>query len=375
MKVIVLGAGLVGGPMAADLSKEKKYNVTIADKNNEALKQFAAVGINTLQADLADKEGLKKILNDFDLVISAMPGFMGFETLKTIIESKKNVVDIAFFPEDPFLLNDLAIKNGVTAIVDCGVAPGMSNILTAFAEDQMDEVDTAITYVGGLPQMREWPYEYKAVFSPVDVIEEYVRPARFIENGKEVIYPALSGIELINIPGLGTLESFNTDGVRSLAKTIKAKNIREKTLRYPGYAEKMLLLRETGFFNNEEIEIKGVKIRPVDFTAKLLFPKWKLNKGDEDLTVMQVSVKGLKNGKPIEYVYDLLDKYDPETGVHSMARTTGYTATGALGLLAENLFSQKGVIVPEYIGRKKECVDFLLNHLKKRNIHYSCKIN
>jgi saccharopine dehydrogenase-like NADP-dependent oxidoreductase len=265
----------------------------------------------------------------------------------------------------------LAKGKNVTAVMDCGVAPGMCNILIGYADHQLDETENIVYYVGGLPVIREWPYEYKAVFSPVDVIEEYMRPARYIENRKMITKPALSDPERMNFPGIGTLEAFNTDGLRSLALTINAPNMKEKTLRYPGHIEKMAVLRETGFFSQDPIELDGNKIRPIDFTAKLLFPKWKLNEGEADFTVMKVIVEGRKNGKQLRYTYDLFDRYDPVTKIHSMARTTGYTATVALRMIAEGVYTRKGISVPEFIGKQHECVMYMLKGLKDRGVIYT----
>jgi saccharopine dehydrogenase-like NADP-dependent oxidoreductase len=379
MKVIVLGAGLVGAPMAMDLALEPGFEVAVADVNRESLLRLSArhqilnpaKSIKTIEADLQNPANVSRLVSDYDLVINAVPGFMGFQTLKAIIESGKNVVDIAFFIEDPFELDELARKNNVTAIMDMGVAPGMCNVLIGYADHLLDQTDNVLYMVGGLPEIREWPYEYKAVFSPSDVIEEYTRPARYIENGNLIVKPALSDPELINFPGIGTLEAFNTDGLRSLANTVKCANMKEKTLRYPGHIEKMRVLRETGFFSQEEIEIHGTRIKPMDLTAKLLFPKWKLQEGEVDITVMKVVVEGRKNNKRVTYTWDLFDKYDPATRVHSMARTTGYTATVALRMVASGLYNHKGISVPEYIGKQPECVKFLLDGLKKRGVNYT----
>lgn len=371
MKIIVLGAGLVGGPMAADLAADPLFEVTAVDVSAEALARLAKIrGVRTLRTDLARPEDVRGLVAGFDLVLSAVPGFMGFRTLRAVLEAGKCVVDIAFFPEDPFALDSLAKAQGVTALVDCGVAPGMSNVLTGYSQQRLDEVRSVLIYVGGLPEVREWPYDYKAVFSPVDVIEEYIRPARYVQNGALVVRPALSDAELIYFPGLGTLEAFNTDGLRTLIGTIGAPDMKEKTLRYPGHIEKMAVLRETGFFSQDEIEVGGVRIRPLDVTAKLLFPKWKMGPADRDVTVMKIVVEGRKDGQDRRYTYDLLDRFDETSGVHSMARTTGYTATVAARMLARGLYADKGVFAPESVGRRPKCVEFLLAGLKERGIVY-----
>jgi len=293
---------------------------------------------------------------------------MGYKTLETIINSGKDVVDITFSSEDPFHLDKLAKKKNVTAIVDCGVAPGLSNIIIGYVNSKLDKIHSIKIYVGGLPRVRELPYEYKAVFSPIDVIEEYTRPARLIENGKVVARPALSEPELINFPDIGILEAFNSDGLRTLLFTIKAKEMKEKTLRYPGHIDKILLLKKTGFFNKDFIKVKNVKIRPIDLTTKLLFPLWELKDNDRDFTVMKIIVEGVKSNQNLRYIFDLIDYYDEVTKVHSMARTTGYTATMTVRMLANGLFNKKGICPPEFIGDKSDCFEFILKGLEERNI-------
>ncbi len=371
MKIAVLGAGLVGSAMAVDLAKDDTFQIWVGDRDSAASQRLQKkAAVRTQTADLSDTAAVRKLIQPCDLVINAMPGFLGFQTLKTIIEAGKNVVDIAFFPEDPFQLDALAKEKGVTAIVDCGVAPGMSHVLSAYAASQMDEVEEVLIYVGGLPVERQWPYQYKAVFSPIDVIEEYTRPARLKEHGQIVVKPALSEREYLNFPGIGTLEAFNSDGLRTLLETIPAHTMKEKTLRYPGHCELMEVFRETGFFDQTELNINGVAIRPIDLTAKLLFDKWKLNPGEEDITVMKIQATGKKDGKRLQISYDLYDRYDRATGVHSMARTTGYTATVVARMLLEGKFDQKGVSAPEAIGQKPACVHYLLEGLKERGVVY-----
>ncbi len=375
MKVVVLGTGLVGAPMAKDLAKDSSFEVMAVDINPEALSRLSQDSeIRTIKIDLSNLENVKRIVKENDLVVNALPGSLGYQTLRAIIEEGKDVVDISFFPEEPFTLDSLAREKGVTAVVDCGVAPGLSHILVGYASRKLDEIDTVKIYVGGLPEVREWPYEYKAGFSPADVIEEYIRPARYIENGKLKEKPALSEVEYINFPQVGTLEAVMTDGLRTLLRTIQAKNAAEKTLRYPGHSEKMKMLRETGFFSKQLVAINGIKVRPLDLTATLLFPKWKLGESDRDFTVMRVIVEGKGERKGLRFEYELFDRYDDVTRTHSMARTTGYTATICLRMIAQRIFSRKGICPPELIGEEEGCVKFLLEELRKRGIFLEEKV-
>ena len=368
-KIIVLGTGMVGSAMAIDLCKD--YEVTCADINKDALNKIAAQHlIATIVADLSKASVIKEIIAPFDLVIGAVPGFMGFQTLKTVLENGKNSVDISFFEEDPFLLNELAKKNNLTAVVDCGVAPGMGNIILGHHNSKA-KIESFECLVGGLPMVRTWPYEYKAPFSPVDVIEEYIRPARYIENGKMIVRPALSDPEYINFEQVGTLEAFNTDGLRSLAKTMQIKNMKERTLRFPGHIAYMRVLRETGFFDKTPIAINGTEIRPIDFTSRLLFPKWKLQEGEEEFTIMEIIIEEEEGNK---YTYKLYDTYNKATQTSSMARTTGYTCTAVARLIIENKFTQKGICPPEYIGANETCFIEVMSYLKSRNVIYKKEV-
>ncbi len=367
-KIIVLGAGMVGRAMALDLAK--KHEVTSADKSKEALASLGNKKINTIEADLSDTKKLKGIIKDFDLVVSAVPGFLGFQTLTTIITSGKNFVDISFLPEDLLQLNDLAKKHKVTGIADMGVAPGMPNLIAGYHHARMKITDFEYM-VGGLPEARTFPFEYKAPFSPVDVIEEYTRPARYVENGHMITKPAMSDPELLNFDEIGTLEAFNTDGLRSLIFTLNdVLNMKEKTLRYPGHIRLIKAFMEAGFFGNEKISVKGREIIPFDFTTTLLFKKWKLHPDEHEFTVMRVKVKGKEKGKAKEYVYDLFDKYDDNTKISSMARTTGFTGTAGAELIMQGLFAEKGIFPPELVGKHENCFQFVMNYLKERKVIY-----
>jgi len=370
-KIIVLGAGMVGRAMANDLAKN--HQVTSADLHLKALKKIKSKSSNitTTQIDVTNKSELIKIIKGFDLVICAVPGFLGYQTLKTIIEGKKDVVDISFFPENALELNDLATQNNVCAIVDCGVAPGMGNIILGYHNEQIKVTDFQCL-VGGLPKTKKWPFNYKAPFSPIDVIEEYTRPARYIENNKLVTRDALSDVEMANFEKVGTLESFNSDGLRSLIFTMPhIPNMKEKTLRYPGHIEYIQVLKKSGFFDTKKIKVNGVEISPIEFTNKILFKEWFLEDDEEEITIMKITIKGInEHGEEKEIVYELYDEFCRDTQTSSMARTTGYTATAAANLIIKKLFNEKGVFPPELVGKHESCYKFVLTYLEDRKVIY-----
>jgi|TARA_B110000881_G_scaffold214836_1_gene227907 saccharopine dehydrogenase-like NADP-dependent oxidoreductase len=361
-KIVVLGAGLVGGVMAQDLAKD--HQVTTIDISQDNLDKLDS-NISKICADISDTSILHKYIKDCDLVIGAVPGFMGYKMMKDVISAGKNIVDISFYPEDPFGLDELAKENNVIAVMDCGVAPGMGNIIFGYHNNTM-QISNYECLVGGLPVKREWPYEYQAVFSPIDVIEEYIRPARFVQNKQLIIKEALSETELIEFEEIGTLESWNSDGLRSLIKTMPhVPNMIEKTLRYPGCVEYLKVLRSSGFFSYDKININGVDIRPIDVTSKLLFPKWEMKEGDQDFTVMRIIMKGKEDGEEVSYRYDLLDRYENNT--ISMARTTGFTCTAVANLVLDKKYTRIGISPPEYLGENFENVR---EYLKQRNVIY-----
>jgi saccharopine dehydrogenase-like NADP-dependent oxidoreductase len=351
-----------------DLSKD--YTVTAVDIDKNRLDLLSTLhGIETLEKDLANQATVKELVGGFDLAIGAMPGFMGFECLKTVISSGVDMVDTSFFGEDPFTLDDLAREHDVTAVVDCGVAPGMSNMILGF-HDQRMEVTFYECLVGGLPVKRTWPYQYKAPFSPMDVLEEYIRPAKFVERGEVVTKPALSDPEYVEFDPLGTLESFNTDGLRTLLKTMKVPYMKEKTLRYAGHIEYIRVLRETGLFSKDPLLVRGHEVRPIDLLAKLLFPKWQLDEHEPEITVMRIVLRGVEDGVNKEYTYRLFDHYDTETHTSSMARTTGFTCTATARLILEGLYNEKGIIPPEFIGAREACFKQIMESLEVHGVHY-----
>ena len=366
MKIAVLGAGMIGRAIALDLAND--HTVTSFDLNAQNLEEVKKrnSSIQIAAADLFQFAEYENWFSPFDIVVTAVPGFMGYKTLEAVINAGKNVVDISFFSEDALQLNERTKEKGVTAITDCGVAPGISNFIIGRYNEEMT-IDSFECYVGGLPQHPKPPFNYKAPFSPVDVIQEYIRPARLVENGVVVIKPALSERELMHFDEVGELEAFNTDGLRSLLFTMSHIPVmKEKTLRYPGHIDLIIALKQAGFFDTTSLRIKEVDISPLEFTSTLLVNEWKLGAEEEEFTVMKVIVKG--ENKTIEY--NLLDRYDIASKTSSMARTTGYTCTAAVNLIAKKLFSEKGIFPPELVGKNKKCFDFVMHYLEQRKVNW-----
>ncbi len=351
-KIIVLGGGRIGRVIALNLSED--YAVFLADlhkpDNLPAEIKFKAL-------DVTDTNALQKMVSAFDLVVGALPSVLGFKALKAVLETGQSMVDISFFTEDPLALDALAKKHRATAIVDIGLAPGLTNLFAGHFVATYDRVDELVCLVGGLPVERNLPFEYKAPFAPLDVIEEYIRPARMKRNGQDLVLPPLTEIETLHVPGIGDLEAFNTDGLRTLLNTVEIPTMAEKTIRYPGHAKFISQLKIAGFFDEAHR----------DDTAKLLQKQWQFKPGEEDLTVLEIRVNGLRNAQRTSEVYRLVDRYDCQNNISSMARTTGYTCAAAARLLLDNEFNS-GVLAPEYLGQDIHYFDFILANLTKRDI-------
>jgi saccharopine dehydrogenase-like NADP-dependent oxidoreductase len=366
---VVLGGGRVGSAIVRDLAAEDDFDVLVVDLDPVTVERMTEFGADGVVADLSKAETVSKAVKDADLVVGAVPGFMGYRTVERVLQEGRPIVDISFFPEDAFGLEKLAKDAGVPCLFDCGVAPGLTNMVLGRMEEHLDETHSFQALVGGLPVERTWPWEYKAPFSPGDVIAEYVRPARMRRDGVEVTRPALSDVELVTFPGLGSLEAFHTDGLRSLLTTSKTPNMVEKTMRYPGHAVRMRILREAGFFSTDEIQAASGLVVPRDVTEALLFNAWKFDDGEPDLTVLRITVEGTKDGKRLRHTYNLLDYYNPDTETMSMARTTGYTCTAMANIVARGLWTEPGLAAPEMVGRNADCFDAVISHLEARGVH------
>jgi len=369
MKAIVLGGGFMGGVIAKDLARDKEWRVTVADISKKRLNKLAdEAKISGVVADLSDSDVIRNLVADQDIVIGAMPGSLQSNILHSVIKARKNIVDVSSMHNDYFALDELAKENRVTAVITMGMAPGISNMIVGYVDSLLDETESVLILVGGIPVIREWPFEYKLAWSAIASIRQYLRPAKLQEYGEIVEKPALSEVELVDLPGIGTLESFNTDGLGSLIHTIKAPFIKEKTLRYPGFVEKMRMFRETGFFSDEPIELEGVGVKPIDFTARLLSSKWELKEGERELSVMRVVVQGKKDQQRLQYTYDSLVYFDDETKTTSQGRMTGFSCAIVARLVAQGEYTCKGVCPPEFLGREQKVYRRVIKGLEEKGV-------
>lgn len=372
--------------MAADLLASRGWAVTLVDARSEALDRAAQRcrratrrAPHTLVADCSSPREIARLAAEHDVVLGALASHLGFAALRAVIEARRPYADIAFMAEDALELSSLAKRRGATAVVDCGVAPGMSNLLAGVAAATLDPCERLDIMVGGLPVERRLPFQYKAAFAPADVIEEYTRPSRLVEHGRVVVREALSEPELVDLPHVGTVEAFNTDGLRSLVRTLRVPSMRERTLRWPGHVDLMRGFRAAGFFSTEPVRVGASMIVPREVTAALLFPKWSYDDDETDLTVMRVvgegRVRGAGRDRPrCRLTWDLFDLRDAVTGFTSMARTTAFPCTIVARLLASGRLRRPGVVPPELLAETPGIADAMLRGLARRGVRYASAV-
>lgn len=369
-KILVVGCGLVGRTVALDLATD--FHVIVLDPFQTALDGLGDnSNIEKICASVTDTETLTKLIENVDVVCGLTPQPFLKQLHTQVINMGKNYASPSGYRLSEGL-DELAKERNCTGVCDFGIAPGMSNYLLAKGASMLEELDFGCIYVTGIPDKLDPPFNYRIVFCLEDTMREYCRPARYIENGKIAVAEALSGLENVYIPEVGTLEAFFTDGLCSAADKVKGKFVAEKTMRWPGYVETINVLKAAGCFNTEPINVKGVMVSPFDVTAELLRPIWKLRpeNGDRDMTIMRIVTKGPQNGKYVTYTWDMIDKFDETTWSHSMGRTTAFPCAAVARALANNLITQKGFLTPEDLVVDKEFDSFLMAELKARGMNF-----
>jgi len=372
MRVLVVGCGNIGSAAADDLAKNTSHEVTVAD-NDRTRAKIVAENIGTdntswIQLDVANHDQLIQTLRSFDLVMGFLPGKLGNRFIEACIDAEKDLVDVSYMAENPLALNERAKKAGVAIVPDCGLAPGISNVLVGHATKQMNKTNAIPLMVGGLPEKPVPPVGYTITWSPESLVDEYTRKAGIVKEGVKKEVEALSGLEEIEIPKVGKLEAFYTDGLRTLLYTITGvDDMWEKTLRYPGHVEKIKTLKTLGLFDEKQVDVGGLKVAPRKLTAKLLGQKLRMPKV-KDIVVLEVNVQGIKNGRKTVLSYHILDYFDRKRGITAMARTTAYPASIIAQLMLKKSIRETGIVAPERIGMKEELFDTFINELGKRGI-------
>jgi len=369
MKILVIGCGNIGFVAARDLAENlPSTEVVLADVDkvrvSEAAFRINRQNVSWIRLDASNKTELTSTLKGFDLAVGALPGSMGYQVCKAAIAAKTDLVDVSYMPEDVMTLNKEASRAGVSLLPDYGMSPGLGNILAGHAISKLDSVESVHMLNGGLPEKPLPPLGYVITWSVNDLIDMYNRKVNIVKSGKTVQVEPLSGLEEIEFPGVGRLEAFYTDGLRTLLYTVKdCKDMWEKTLRYPGHVEKIKLLKTLGFFQEKPVQIGEIAVSPKEVTARL-FEKGLKKKDMPDIVVMCIQVTGKQNGKPVMFSYYVFESVDKKLHVTAMARTTAYTTSAATQLVARGMVAEKGVIPPETLGMNERlCEEFM--HIMK----------
>jgi lysine 6-dehydrogenase len=360
MKLLVLGAGLQGCACAYDLLQNPAVTqVTLADLRLDKLPPFLAKNkdwdgrLRTIRLNVSDSASVRAAFKDQAAVMSAIPYYYNGAMAKAAVEAGSHFSDLGGNTEivlEQKKLQQEAESQGISVIPDCGLAPGMVNILAAEGIRRLDHADKVKIFVGGLPQRPEPPLNYQIVYSLEGALDYYTTPSWILRGGRPVQVDALSEVESIEFPSpVGTLEAFHTGGgISTLPFAYQGKiDVMEyKTLRYPGHAAVMRPIRELGLLANDPIEVKGNKVVPRDVFIAAVSPRLHKPEG-RDLVALQVQVTGTKKGKSRAVTFRLLDYYDSKHGISAMMRTTGYSLSITGQMQVDGRVKTKGVHTPD----------------------------
>ncbi len=378
MRMLVLGAGLQGSACAFDLLQDNAVSeVRLADIHIGHLPAFLApysgVRLIPTPLDVRNREAVIALMRGCNAVMCALPYYFNLEITRLAIEAGAHCCDLGGNTEIVFEQRELdpqARAKNLTVVPDCGLAPGMVNVLAQHGIRQLDVVDTVRIYVGGLPQHPEPPLNYQIVYSIEGVLDYYTTLSWVLRNGKRTQVPALSEIEMVRFGGgLGELEAFHTaGGLSTMAFRYEDKipTMEYKTLRYPGHATLMEGIRALGLLDLDAIDVKGTRVVPRDAFIAAAAPKL-TKEHSKDLVALRVFVEGKKGGKPKRLEWELIDKYDGKHGISAMMRTTGYS------LSITGLMQARGQVKPAGVHTPDECVpaEQYIAELKKRGVEIS----
>ncbi len=373
MNVLVLGCGRIGSTIIRDLANNPKITeIHAVDADAQTLARLNTTGlkakISKHHIELRDKTKLLEVSSKADLMCGALPGALGEEAIRMALEAGLSLIDVAFTPVDPYKYDMNAQDADVTIIPQCGVAPGLTNILVGHGKTLLDEMEEVRIFVGGLPQNPKPPLNYTITWSPSDLLEMYTRPAQMVKDGRIEEADPISDVKEDVFEGAGKLEHFRTGGLGTLARSYPhVKLMEERTIRYPGHASAMSLLGQLGFYGREPIAVNGTRVSPRNVTSQLL-TRFLTDPNVRDMVVFRVEVSGKRKFAAHRIRYDLLDKYDEGTGTTAMARTTAYTCTAVTILLAEGKITKRGVVTPESLGENPQHFGAIKDYLAQRKV-------
>lgn len=358
MKVLVLGGGAQGSAAAYDLLRDRDVTqVVIGDLDTENvapfLKSHLGDRLRLQEVDAGDEDSVRRAMTGMDAVVCALPYYFNLPMTRLAIEAGAHFADLGGnteIVEEQRTLDELARERGVSVIPDCGLAPGMVNILAQEGIDSLDAVESVHMWVGGLPQEPEPPLNYQIVYSMEGVLDYYTTPGLVLRDGEPGEVEPLTGLERLEFPEpLGELEAFHTaGGISTLPYRYRGRvrTMEYKTLRYPGHAHIMKAIRDLGLLDEDPVEVDGASITPRQFFIDRVSPRLRRPDG-QDLVVLRVEVRGTREDGPAGLRYDLVDYYDKETGITAMMRCTGYSLALTAVLQLRGRIRSRGVRTPD----------------------------
>ncbi len=340
-----MGGGAQGRVIAADLARTlPQARVDVADVREPRLP--ALPNLRWVQADLGETDEIARRLEGYDLGVGALPSRLGFRAMRAAIAARRSLVDVSFCLEDALTLDADARAAGVAILPDCGLAPGLSNLVVGRGLATRGTPDQITIMVGGVAQDCSRPYGFVVTWSLEDLYEEYLRPARVVRDGERTTVPVFSGLERVHVDGVGEMEAFYSDGLRSLLQTVPGvRDMGEKTLRWPGHADAVKPLVACSRLV-EEFRAKCVADEPLDLVAFVVRMRW--GKRGETVT--------------------LVDRYEPATRLTAMARTTALTCSVCAQLAAGGGVRETGVLPLERLARDEAASRFLHERLAERGV-------
>jgi lysine 6-dehydrogenase len=362
MKMLVLGAGLQGAACAYDLLKQKSAtSVVVADHDLSKIPQFLGglrsdPRLELITLDANNTDAVRAAMKGATAVMCALPYYFNLEMTRLAIEAGAHFSDLGGNTDivtSQKALDDLARAKGVTVVPDCGLAPGMVNVLAQMGIAMCDTVSSVRIYVGGLPQNPEGALKYQVVYSLEGVLDYYTTLSWVVRDGKRTQVEALSEIEPVSFDNpVGMLEAFHTaGGLSTMAHRYEGKipTMEYKTLRYPGHARIMAAIRELGFIDNKPVDVKGHSVVPRDVAIALMKPRLLKPEG-RDLVALRVIVEGKQDSRAVKHTWELIDRFDETNHISAMERTTGYS------LSITGLMQAKGAITPAGVHTPDECI-------------------